>query len=320
MLFVHAGGNGQDMIDTFKLHSAYDGLDISVLTISPKEKPHAVLQLVHGMRGCKERYLPLMVYMAEHGVVCIIHDHRGHGASVLRKEDLGYMYAGGYRALVDDMKLVTDWAHYEYPGLPVFILGHSMGSLAVRTYMKKYDDGVDGVILCGSPGNIRFSGMALSILELLSRFKDGRMRMGVLQNIISWLYNRRFSAEGANAWTCSDAKARKSFAANPLCSYDFTANAMYALVSMMKETYSREGWKVANHGLPIYFISGTDDPCMRGESAFHASAMHLTQLGYDNVTSALYTGMRHEVLNEIGKESVWEDVLAYIDSLLIRNE
>ncbi len=298
--------------ENFLLRSRYDGLDISLLVTTPESEQVAVLQIAHGMRGCKERFLPFMRFMAEHGVVCVANDHRGHGESVKALSDRGYMYPGGYVALVEDMKMVTDWAHERFPGLPVYLLGHSMGSLAARTYMKTHDDSVSGLFVCGSPSRPPMASVMLPLLRLLCVFREGRLRVGGLQNLVSWLYNRRFSAEGKNAWTCSDASVRRDLAADPSCSFDFTANAMYALMSMMRETYSRHGWKVTNPDVPVYFVSGDDDPCMRGEAAFHAAAIHLTDMGYTNVTSALYAGMRHEVLNETGKEMVWEDILSHM--------
>lgn len=297
------------------LHSQYDGLDLSVLVTGPEKAPAAVLQLTHGMKGCKERFRPFMDYMADHGVVCVANDLRGHGASVKDEKDRGYMYSGGYMALVEDMKVVTDWIHRTYPDLPVYLLGHSMGSLAVRTYMKTHDDAVSGVILCGSPSDSPMAPAALSLARFLSRFSDGRIRTGAIQDMVSWMYNRRFASEGRNAWTCSDAEVRNAFAHNRSCSFDFTANAMVALMSMMKETYSHDGWTMSNPGMPVYFISGSDDPCMRSEAAFHASAQLLADLGYSDVTSAIYPGMRHEVLNEKGKETVWNDVLEHILSV-----
>ena len=294
------------------LRSRYDGLDVSVLVTMPESEQVAVLQVAHGMRGCKERFLPFMTFMAEHGVVCVANDHRGHGESVKALSDRGYMYPGGYVALVDDMKMVTDWAHERFPGLPVYILGHSMGSLAARTYMKSYDEAVSGLFVCGSPSQPPMASAMLALMRVLCIFRDGRLKVPVIQNLTSRIYNRRFSKEGRDAWTCSDPSVRREFAENPSCSFDFTANAMYALLSMMHETYSGSGWKTANPDVPVYFVSGEDDPCMRSEAAFHAAAQHLADAGYRNVTSALYAGMRHEVLNEIGKETVWEDILSHI--------
>ena len=299
----------------FLLRSGYDGVDISVVMTTPESAPIAVLQLAHGMCGCKERFLPFMSFMSEHGVVCIANDHRGHGGSIKNKEDRGYMYSGGHVALVEDMKMVFDWVHARFPELPVIMLGHSMGSLAVRTYMKRYDGDIAGAIICGSPSDNPLAPAALLLARVLCLYKNGRLKAGMFRDMASWAYNRRFASEGKDAWICSDPAVRKEFFENPSCSFGLTANAIRSVLSMMKETYSRNGWRMANPDMPVYFISGADDPCMRGEAAFHSAALHLADLGYHNVTSALYTGMRHEVLNETGKEMVWEDVLSHINSL-----
>ena len=298
--------------ENLKLRSGYDGLDVSVLVTIPETEQVAILQIAHGMRGCKERFLPFMAFMAEHGVVCVANDHRGHGESVKTLSDRGYMYSGGYIALVEDMKMVTDWAHDRFPKLPVYLLGHSMGSLAARTYMKTHDDSVSGLFVCGSPSQPPMAPVMLALVRLLSVFGNGRLKLPMIQEMTSRMYNRRFSKEGRNAWTCSDPSVRRDFADNPSCAFDFTANATYALMSMMRETYSRSGWMVTNPDVPVYFVSGADDPCMRSEAAFHAAAQHMADLGYRNVSSALYAGMRHEVLNEIEKEKVWEDILSHI--------
>lgn len=100
--------------------SAYDWLSISVAAVYPENHPKAVLQISHGMCGCKERFLPLMEYMAAHGVSCVANDHRGHGLSVKNEKDRGYMYKGGYKSLADDMKMVTDWTRKSFEDVPVF--------------------------------------------------------------------------------------------------------------------------------------------------------------------------------------------------------
>lgn len=302
------------MNETFLLRSDYDGIDISVLMVRPDFQPVAVLQIAHGMRGHKERFMPLMTYLSQRGIACVANDHRGHGDSVRSPDDRGYMYSGGYVALVEDMRMVTDWIHTAFPKLPVFILGHSMGSLAVRTYMKTHDDLVDGAFICGSPSDSPAAHMALPLFHFLTLFRHGRMRQEIIPGVTSRIFSRRFNDGGNDSWLCSDPDVRNDFSSDPSCSYDFTANAMYAMMNMMRETYSYDGWKVSNPDMPIYFISGEQDSCMRGEKSFHKSAHHMVKLGYHDVTSAIYPGMRHEVLNEIGKERVWDDILDHIRS------
>lgn len=302
------------MNEVFTLRSEADGLNLSVTIVRPERKPTAVLQLAHGMRGCKERFLPFMEYMAEHGVVCVANDHRGHGSSVRSPEDLGYMYKGGWRALVDDMKTVTDWVHSEYPDMPLYLLGHSMGSLAARTYVKEYDSLIDGLFLCGSPSYNPLAVLGRVLTGVMGLWREGRMRPAFLEGMATARYNRRFKDEGPMSWICSDPQVRKSFAENPLCNFTFTVNATHSLLCMMRETYSSSGWQVGNPDMTIYFISGTDDPCMISEKRFHQAAQHMADRGYVNVTSALYPYMRHEVLNEIGKETVWDDILEHMIS------
>lgn len=300
------------MKTVLSLDSDYDGVKLSVMVVTPSMKPDAVLQISHGMCGCKERYLPFMEYMSDHGVACVACDHRGHGASVLSKGDLGYMYDGGYTALVEDMKLVSDWTSCRFPNAPLFLLGHSMGSMAASIYAKKYDDGLTGLIICGNPGYTPMARIGVILTGFLCLFNDGHNRPVLLQKMTSSRYNRKFAKEGDNAWVCSDPAVRKEIRNNPLCNYCFTANGMHNLLSMMVEAHSDKGWEVHKPGLPVIFLSGGDDPMMGGERSLHDAAKMMYGLGYHDVSAAIFRDMRHEILNEADKAVVWNDILEFI--------
>lgn len=295
-----------------KLKSAFDGMEVSAVVVEPEQqKPEAVLQIAHGLCGCKERYIPLMEYMSEHGVACVACDHRGHGESVRTRRDLGYMQ-GGYTAVVEDMKLVTDWSVKHFGDIPIVLLGHSMGSMAARIYAKKYDWELSGLILCGSPGYNYMAPAAMLLTGFLCLFNEGRTRQVFLQEYTSSHFNRRFSSEGQMAWVCSDIAARNEMMSNPLTNYTLTANMMHNLLGMMVQTYSRRGWKVLNPDLQVTFLSGADDPIMGSEKKLHDAAKMMAALGYRNVSAALFSDMRHEILNEVDKEIVWNDILNFI--------
>lgn len=296
----------------FSLTSAYDGVRLSAIVVKPDNKPEAVLQIAHGMCGCKERYLEFMKYMSDHGVACIACDHRGHGESINEDGDLGYMYKGGYGALVEDMKLVSDWAKDKFPGIPLVLLGHSMGSMAARIYAKKYDGLLSGLILCGSPGNVTMAKYAMILTWCLSVLKDGRIRPAFIQELVSSRYNKRFADEGPFAWVCSDPSVRQKMLDNPKTNFTFTVNGLHNLLGMMVDTYSEKGWRIQNPELHVTFLSGADDPCMNGERSLHDAAAMMYNLGYHNVTSAIFTEMRHEILNEVEKKIVWDDILNFI--------
>ena len=245
-------------------------------------------------------------------VASVASDHRGHGESVRTKDDLGYMYRGGYLALVDDMRLVTEWIHLNFPDVPVYILGHSMGSMAARVYVKYDDADVDGLVLCGSPSWNPSSRFARIITGILCLIGLGHLRMTRSQRLTTERYNSKFPSDGDYAWICSDPQVREDFAQNKDCDFVLTANGSYNVMCLMGETYNDDEWSISNPYLPVYFISGEDDPTMLTEEDFHRSIQHMCDKGYVNITSALYSGMRHEVLNEIGKEEVWKDILDFM--------
>lgn len=302
------------MVNEMKLRSRFDGLPISILVVRPEQEPKAILQLSHGMCGCKERYMPLMQFMAANGIACIAGDHRGHGGSVWTADDLGYMYEGGYRALVDDMRMISDWAHEAFPSKPLFLLGHSMGSLAARLYVRYDDASIDGLVVTGSPSWNPLSYIGRALAWVLCHLGMSRVRMSYSQKKNSEKFNRRFSSEGVQAWTCSDPQVRKSFMDNPLCNFALTANGSYNLMAMMIETYGSGKWMLSQPQLPVLFIAGADDPVVGGEKQFHLSVSNMCKRGYTNVASVLYSDMRHEVLNEIGKETVWTEILDFMSS------
>ena len=299
-------------MEKYKLTSTWDGLDIGIAVAKPQGPAHAVMQVVHGMCGCKERFEPFMEYMASNGVICIASDLRGHGESIRSTEDLGYMYKGGYKALISDLKQVSEWGKEKFKGLPFFLLGHSMGSLAARLYVKSCDVGLSGLIICGSPSWNPLSIIGKWFCGAGCALGLGHTRPEFLQKITSDRYNKKFVAEGPQSWTCSDPNERRKFRENPRCNFKFTLNGTHNLLSMMRETYRSDKWNVSQPFMPIIFLAGADDPCIISEQKFHQAIDHMHKAGYRNISSVIYPEMRHEVLNEIGKERVWNDILDFI--------
>ena len=294
---------------TCKLRSRHDDLDISIITVAPDSDPKAVVQIAHGLCGCKERFIPFMEYMASHGIACVANDHRGHGESIKSPDDLGYMYSGGYLALVDDLKMVNAWAHEQFPNKPLYLLGHSMGSMASRVLVKQDDSTIDGLILCGSPSWNPMAWVGYILASVVCGIGLSHSRMKWTQRMTSNKNNRKFASEGYQAWVCSDPEEREKAKADPRCNFYLTANGSRNLLALTIDTYRKGPWAVKNPHMSIHFISGDADPMIINEKRFHTSVQNLCDRGYSNVTSALYPGMRHEVLNEIGKEEVWEEIL-----------
>lgn len=302
--------------ETITFISRQDGLCLDGLLVTPDKSPKAVLQIAHGMCEHKERYLPFMEYMAESGYACIINDHRGHGKSVRNPEDLGYFYENGGEALVEDLYQITETMKERFQGLPYFLFGHSMGSMAVRCYTKKYDKAIDGLIVCGCPGENSMAGIGMRIDKFMQKYKGDHARSDVLNEIFARNFEKAFEKEKLqHAWICSDSEVVKRYNEDPLCNFSFTLNGYEALLWLMQNTYSRQGWCMGNPGLPIHFISGDMDPCMINRKKFDEAVEFMRKIGYHNVSSRLYKGMRHEILNEAGRDQVYADVLEFYDGI-----
>ena len=295
------------------LVSPSDSLELSVLIAYPETEPIAVLQLVHGMCEHKERYIPLMRFLSQHGYICVIHDHRGHGKSVRTTNDLGYFYDGGYVAMVDDTHAVTQLIKNRYTDLPVYLFGHSMGSMVARSYTKRYDNELAGLIVCGSPSYNSANSIGKQIAKCQGHKHGDHYRSTQMQKLAFGTYNKSFGkVSSPNAWICSNTAVVAAYDASPLCNYIFTSNGFYNLFALMDDAYARNDWRLSNLQLPIWFISGEEDPCLISLRKFNHAVDNMKKVGYVNVTSKLYPHMRHEIVNELGKEHVWNDILSQL--------
>lgn len=298
--------------------SRFDSLPIHYMVVRP-EHPKAVVQIVHGMCEYKERYTDFMLFLAEHGYAVAIHDHRGHGESVKSPDDYGFFYSGGYRAVIDDVKTVNEWIRREFAGLPIFLFGHSMGSLAVRSYLKRCPETVDGLVVCGSPSYNSYAPVAKRLVRSMAVIHGRKHRSRRIQELCFRSYADKFGeGHSRNVWLSSDADVVRKYDEDNKCNFIFTLNGFSNLFSLMIDAYSSEGWKVTNPGMPIYFVSGAHDPCAISRDDFENAADMMRKIGYRNVTSHLYDNMRHEILNEKGRQTVYEDLLHLFDGWYIK--
>lgn len=280
------------------------------------ENPKAAVVLVHGMAEHKKRYFPFMTWLSEQGFACVITDLRGHGADV-PADDLGYFGKKGNELLIEDTLEVVRWTKSQYPGLKVFLFGHSMGSLIVRCFAKKFDAQIDGLVVCGSPSKNSAAGPGIILTQLIGLFKGKRYRSPLLEKLSTGAYEKRFAAEGlTNAWLSTNKANVQAYNNDPLCGFRFTANGYQGLMHLMQDTYDPDDWTVANPALPVHFIAGSEDPCIGSIKQFSEAVSFFRSRGYKTVTSKIYPGLRHEILNELGKEEVWRDVVAVLESWL----
>ena len=313
-----------NLIETTYTHiSNTDGLPLRVLRIEP-ENPQdirGIVQMVHGKNEHKGRYAAFMRFLASNGYLTIANDHRGHGESVIDPEDRGYFYQGGTDALVEDLHEITlDVKKYaaEKCGrsdLPITLLGHSMGSLAARCYIRQYDADIDQLCLTGSPSRSDNIKKGLRVLKLLKAIEGKRSRSPLAKKLImGTTYERKYRHEGLkNAWTNSEREAVIEHNNDPLCSFSFTLNGYEEMLKMAMLAYTG-GYTPQNPAMPIRFFSGEDDPCALSRQKFVEAMRLMTSIGYTNVRCRLYKGMRHDILHEKNKLRVYSDILRFIET------
>lgn len=300
--------------------SGTDKLELSALRFEPDnaEDIKGIVQLVHGMNEYKERYIPFMEYLTDHGYICVIHDHRGHGASVKSPDDLGYMYEGGYEALIDDTHEITlETKAYSKElikePLPYILLGHSMGSMVVRCYLRKYDADIDKLVVIGCPSKKPGMKPGLALIKMVTNIKGEKTRSKFISDLVVGDYEKRFKKEGVpHMWVNSDPEKVKKYNEDPLCNYMFTLNGYLNLVKLTMLTYTDGGYVMNKPNLPIRFFSGAEDPCAVNEKAFNNAMELLKKQGYKDVDGIMYPNLRHEILNEDAKDMVYEDILNFI--------
>lgn len=299
--------------DTAVVCSNYDGLSLSVLVTQPEEGCRGVVQISHGMAEYKERYLPFMEYLAKCGYASVIHDHRGHGKSVKSQEDLVYFYEGGEKAVVEDLHQITVWAKERFPGEKFYMVGHSMGSLAARMYLKKYDFELDKLVLTGPPCKNPAVDFGLAFARMQKKLKGGNYKSKEIEALAFGTFAAKFPEEKhKTSWIAADKSVVKAYDESELCGFPFTADGFEGLFLLMKGAYSKKGWWMQKPKLPVLFLAGEDDPCAGNGRQFVKEMQFLKAVGYQHVTGKRYPGMRHEILNEKDKYLVYENIVTYL--------
>lgn len=289
-----------------------DCLQLEVAILEPKEKPKGIVQISHGMSEHKERYYEFMKYLSENGYICVIHDHRGHGASVKNKRDLGYFYTEDINYIIDDLYQITKYIKNKYPDLKINLFAHSMGTLVARGYLKKYDDKINKMILSGPPTENSMALLGLMIAKFLNIFYKKNVPNKLLNNLTFGNYSKDVNKK--NEWICLNEDIVEAYNKDELCGYIFTTNGFINLYKLMINAFKKNNWNMKNKNLPIYIIAGRNDKVIQNEEKFTKLSKFITERGYKNVQSKLYNDMKHEILNEKNNKIVYKDILDFIEN------
>ncbi len=304
-------------IRDFSFPSSSGQNDIHCRSWTPDGKIRGVVQIVHGVAEHIGRYDAFARFLNEHGFAAAGDDHLGHGLSIRDDAEKGWFAEkDGWNKLVRDEKTLRDRLREAYPGVPLILLGHSMGSFIARTYTGIYPNDFDAFILSGTgqpPAIVSRVGHALAAREIQRH--GSKYRSPMLQNIAFGSYLKRIEDPiGPNDWMCRDEAVIRAYDADPLCGFVGSAGLMYDMTTGLNTIGGMRHMAKMNRAMPVLFISGEEDPVGGYGKQVRTVAERFRAAGMQDVSVKLYPGARHEVLNELNKEEVWNDVLAWLES------
>jgi len=271
-----------------------DGLEVATFHWPAHGRATAIVQIAHGMAEHAQRYDHVAQFLNRAGYHVYANDHRGHGQTGTRSNSVGNFGAGGWNALVDDMAKLTAIAREREHGLPVILLGHSMGSIAAQQYILDRSADIAAVALSGS--------VATDLLAMNSN-PDGDLTA----------LNKVFEpARTPFDWLSRDPVEVDKYVADPLCGFQLSPESMMSLgASMMRLGEAKELAHIRKD-LPIYIFAGDADPLNQKLEWLKPVAERYRAAGIKDVSEKYYADARHEVLNETNREEVMRDLLTWM--------
>jgi len=300
------------MIENIK---ARDGKNLYICCWDKVEKPKGMLQIFHGMAEHAGRYKEFAEYLNSHGFIVYASDHRGHGKTADTVEELGYIGEDGFNSIVEDKHLIFEKMKREHPELPMFLFGHSFGSFVAQEYIIRYGSELDGVVLSGSAAQKGIQVYGGRLISSMEKLIFGEKKQSKLIDKLSFgSYNKRIKDDGHKfAWLSRDLNEVKKYEEDSFCGSVFTTGFFYYFMKGLRNLYKKERLSLIPTKLPIYIVSGKEDPVGGYGKLVKQLFKVYKKNGIRDVQIKLYPGCRHEILNEINKNEVYVDILNWLN-------
>lgn len=292
--------------------------DIHVHEWIPECDLNGVVQICHGVNEYIERYGDFARYLASKGFVVIGNDHLGHGQSVFSPDDLGFFsYNNGWEKVVMDIEKLRKITSKKYPGIPYFILGHSMGSFLLRTHLINYpESGIYGAIISGTGQQAKAMITAGRLLTETVMHREGkRYRSKFINETAFGAYNKKFEPKRTYFdWLSRDEKVVDKYIADPLCGARIlpTVSLFRDMMGGLAYIQDKNNLRKMNPDLYVYFMSGSMDPVGDYGVGIVKSYGAFREAGVEKTGYKLYPEGRHEMLNDINKAEVYKDIINWI--------
>lgn len=304
----------------FFFPSSMPGERIHALKWEPPEEeqdaPLGVVQLLHGMEEHIGRYDDFARFLAMRGFVVCGASHIAHGKSASSEDRLSCLPENGAQVMLSDARTLHSMLATQYPGVPFFMFGHSMGSFILRAYLARYGEDLDGAIICGTGNQSHVAAQCASVIaRCIGRARGFDYRSDFLGDLITGSFKKAIpNARTPFDWLSCDPSVVDAYIADPCCGVMFSAGGFASLTDLIACATRDSCAAAAPAGLPVLFIAGSQDPVGLHGRGPQAAADAMQRLSEAHVSLILYEDMRHEILNEPDRLSVYLDVFDFLQS------
>lgn len=310
--------------DEFTFTSSDGKTPIHVMTWVPVgeagDHPKGIVQIAHGMEEHIARYDEFARFLAGNGFAVCGNDHIGHGASVSSPDDLSKLPLDGANVIIEDMRTLHRTFQKGFPeGTPYILFGHSMGSFAARYYTAAYGRNLAGVVFCGT-GQVPTTAARLGggLARFLAKVKGIDHESTFIRGLADGAYSKAIpDARTELDWLNSDPAKVDEYIDDPLCGKMFNLGGYATLLDLAAASCNGICARAMPTDTKILFISGADDPVGENSKGVKKAYDSVAYRSGADVELKLYEGMRHEILAEPGHQQVFEDVLAWLESVLV---
>lgn len=283
------------------------------------ESVKATVLILHGMQEHSGRYAEFARFLANSGFAVLTYDHPGHGKTAGHEQALGFFgHKHPDRLVLNAALKMEEKLEERYPGVPHFVLGHSMGSFIARCLLQEEAARFSGAIIVGTGGRSGIAGIAKCYFALLNTFWPKR-RSRLINEGFGKMNNAKFKKDpdaDDTSWLSVNRENRMSFKEDTLNGVPFTNNGFYTLLTFVTRATGKNWAGSISKAFPFLFVSGDQDPIGDFGKGVKQTVKELKDAGFGDVTIRLYPGMRHEILNESIREDVYKFIEEWIGKLI----
>jgi len=297
---------------------SFDGATLACYHWASVKDVKGIVQIIHGMSEHALRYATLAEMLNKAGFIVFADDHRAHGQTAGSPEKVGkYNTATNlYEDTVYDEIEISKMLKKKYPKLPLFIFGHSYGSLLTQRYIE-LSNIHSGAIICGSSYmNTPLNKIAKIIAKITMRNKGADAPAKLIEKLSFKQYSKGLNV--GELWISHNPEVCAKYKEDPFCGNQFSAKFYYDLMTGVMQAYKKANLNAIDKHKPLMLIAGAEDKFSNNAKLVYKLHKMYQKLGVNQLSFHVYPGMRHEVHNELNNSQVYTDIVEFLDSISLR--